>query len=61
MPIRHIINEGRVPVKIYTDDVEPEALRQLINLARLPIVHGHIAAMPDVATGCAVRVDIEVS
>ncbi len=31
--------------------VEPEALQQLINVAQLPIVHGHVAAMPDVHAG----------
>jgi len=51
MPIKSVISQGRVPVKIYTDDIEPEAYRQLQNLAQLPFVHSHIAAMPDVHFG----------
>ncbi len=51
MPIKSVISQGRVPVKIYTDDIEPEAYRQLQNLAQLPFVHCHIAAMPDVHFG----------
>jgi tRNA-splicing ligase RtcB len=56
MPIRHEISEGRVPVKIYTDDVEPQARRQLVNISRLPIVHHHVAAMPDVHLGIGATV-----
>ncbi len=51
MPIRKIITKGRVPVKIYTDDVDPQALSQLFNVAQLPFVHNHVAAMPDVHVG----------
>lgn len=51
-----MLNKGRVPVKIYTDDIEHEALQQLINIAQLPIVHGHIAAMPDVHMGIGATV-----
>jgi tRNA-splicing ligase RtcB len=56
MSIRITLNEGRVPVKIWTEDIESEALQQLVNLSRLPIVHGHIAAMPDVHTGIGATV-----
>ena len=56
MPIRHEISEGRVPVKVYTDDVEPQARRQLVNISRLPIVHHHVAAMPDVHLGIGATV-----
>lgn len=51
MPIQKIISKGKVPVKIYTDEVEPEAMQQLYNIAQLPIIHSHIAAMPDVHMG----------
>lgn len=51
MPVRRSIQNERVPVKIFTDEVEPTAYRQLVNLARLPIIHGHVAAMPDVHAG----------
>ena len=45
-----------MPVKIFTDDIEREALQQLINVSKLPIVHGHIAAMPDVHAGIGATV-----
>ena len=51
MPVRHEINEGRVPVKVYTGEIEPAAREQLVNISRLPIVHHHVAAMPDVHLG----------
>jgi tRNA-splicing ligase RtcB len=51
MPVRCSIEGGPVTVKIFTDEVEPTAHRQLVNLARLPIIHGHVAAMPDVHAG----------
>ena len=56
MPVKHIIEGGRVPVKIFTDDVEPHARQQLENVARLPIVFGHVAAMPDVHLGIGATV-----
>ena len=56
MSIRITLNKGRVPVKIWTEDIEPEALQQLVNISQLPIVHGHIAAMPDVHTGIGATV-----
>ncbi len=51
MPIKKIISKGKVPVKIYTDIVEADAMQQLYNMAQLPFIHSHIAAMPDVHTG----------
>jgi len=51
MPIQTIITKGKVPVKIYTDTIEPEAYQQLLNLSQLPFVHSHIAVMPDVHAG----------
>ena len=56
MPIRKIITKGKVPVKIYTDDVDPQALDQLLNIAQLPFIHSHIAAMPDVHVGIGATV-----
>lgn len=45
-------NEGSVPVKIWTTDIEPEALAQLKNLARLPFIAKQgVACMPDVHAG----------
>jgi tRNA-splicing ligase RtcB len=56
MPVRQEIHEGRVPVRIYTDEIEPEARQQLVNISRLPIVHHHVAAMPDVHLGIGATV-----
>src|SRR4051812_41357301 len=56
MPIRQEIREGLVPVRVYTDDVEAAARKQLTNIARLPIVHHHVAAMPDVHLGIGATV-----
>jgi tRNA-splicing ligase RtcB (3'-phosphate/5'-hydroxy nucleic acid ligase) len=56
MTIKKIIEKGRVPVKVWTADVEHEALQQLINVSTLPIVHGHVAAMPDVHAGIGATV-----
>ena len=56
MPIAQEINAGRVPVKVWTPDLEPEARRQLENVSRLPIVFGHVAAMPDVHVGIGAAV-----
>ena len=51
MPIQKTISKGREPVKIYTDEVESGAMQQLYNMAQLPFIHSHIAAMPDVHFG----------
>lgn len=51
MPIHQELSDQRVPVRIYTDDVAPDAVRQLRNVASLPFVHHHVAAMPDVHWG----------
>lgn len=56
MPIQIEVNKGRVPVKIYTNEIEPQALEQLINISRLPIIHSHVAAMPDVHLGIGATV-----
>ena len=56
MPVRQEIREGRVPVRIYTGDIKPSARQQLVNLSRLPIVHHHVAAMPDVHLGIGATV-----
>ena len=51
MPIRLEIPTPNVPVKVWTDDLDDASRAQLINVARLPIVHRHVAAMPDVHLG----------
>jgi tRNA-splicing ligase RtcB len=54
----HLTQEpGARPVKVWTDDVEPGAMQQLRNIARLPFVHPHgVVAMPDVHYGIGATV-----
>src|SRR6266536_1031327 len=50
MPVETILN-ARVPVKVWTDRIEPEVIEQLKNTASLPFVFRHVASMPDVHLG----------
>src|SRR5215207_8172333 len=56
MPISQQLTQGRVPVKVWARSLEATAQRQLENVAQLPIVHGHVAAMPDVHAGIGATV-----
>src|SRR5262245_32705032 len=56
MPVIQEISEGRVPVRLYTGEIEPDARQQLVNVSKLPIVHHHVAAMPDVHLGIGATV-----
>jgi tRNA-splicing ligase RtcB (3'-phosphate/5'-hydroxy nucleic acid ligase) len=56
MSIKQTLNKGRVPAHIWTRDIESEALTQLANITQLPIIHHHIAAMPDVHFGIGATV-----
>lgn len=51
MPIHQVLTQQRVPVKIWTNDVDERSRQQLANIATLPFVHHHVAAMPDVHLG----------
>ena len=51
MPIRQTFKTPNVPVKIWTDDVDDNSRQQLVNIASLPFIHHHVAAMPDVHLG----------
>jgi tRNA-splicing ligase RtcB len=51
MPIREVMTSQRVPVKIWTDEVDDRSREQLRNIASLPFIHHHVAAMPDVHLG----------
>ncbi|HEX7251622.1 MAG TPA: RtcB family protein [Thermoanaerobaculia bacterium] len=55
MPIETVLN-ARVPVKVWTDRIESEAIQQLKNTASLPFVFKHVAAMPDVHLGIGATV-----
>ena len=56
MPVLQQIREGRVPVSVYTAEIEATARQQLVNISNLPIVHHHVAAMPDVHLGIGATV-----
>lgn len=56
MPVQLTLNKSAVagkgvPVKIFTNDIEYDAIRQLRTLSQLPFIHSHIAVMPDVHIG----------
>ena len=56
MPIQKTLNKGKVPVHIWTADIQSAALDQLANVAQMPFVHHHVAAMPDVHAGIGATV-----
>jgi tRNA-splicing ligase RtcB len=56
MPVHRELAGGRVPVRIFTEDIAPDALLQLEQVAQLPCIHGHVAAMPDVHYGIGAAV-----
>jgi len=51
MPIQQVLSDQRVPVKVWTEDVDERSKQQLSNIACLPFIHHHVAAMPDVHLG----------
>ncbi|MDR2215952.1 MAG: RtcB family protein [Nevskiaceae bacterium] len=56
MPIQHEIHDHAVPVKIWASDLDNLSITQLGNIAQLPIIHHHVAAMPDAHTGIGATV-----
>lgn len=60
MPVKIELNKnagnGSTPVKIYTRDIDNTALTQLKMIAQLPVIHSHVAAMPDVHLGIGATV-----
>ena len=55
MPVRQVLN-SRVPIKVWTDDVEASAAAQLVRTGALPFVFRHVAAMPDTHWGMGATV-----
>lgn len=51
MPIQKVITTENVPIKIWTNDIDDNAVEQLKNSANLPFIFRHVAAMPDVHLG----------
>ena len=58
MPIKQTLsdNSSRVPVLVWTDNLDENSTRQLLNTASLPCVFHHVAAMPDVHFGIGATV-----
>lgn len=56
MPVQQLITDQRVPVKIWTNDVDDRSRDQLANIASMPFIHHHVAAMPDVHLGIGATV-----
>ena len=56
MPIQFEVHQGRVPIRAYTNEMEDSVREQLINVSKLPVTFGHIAAMPDVHVGIGAAV-----
>ena len=54
MGIQKILNadaEYGVPVKIFTNDIDSDSIKQLKKMAQLQFIYSHIAVMPDVHVG----------
>jgi len=56
MPIKQVITAEGDPIKIWTDDFDERSKEQLSNIASLPFIHHHVAAMPDVHLGIGATV-----
>lgn len=56
--MKYVENPNGAPIKMWTDGVpvEESAMQQLRNLASLPFIHKHVAAMPDVHWGMGATV-----
>lgn len=49
--MQRVIADQSKPIKIWASDLEPEAEAQLRNMAEMPFIHRHVAAMPDAHAG----------
>lgn len=49
--MKRVINTERIPIKMWLDEVEDEAIEQAKHLANLPFAFKHIALMPDTHSG----------
>jgi tRNA-splicing ligase RtcB len=56
MPVQQEIHDQLRPLKIWASQIEAQAERQLRNVAQLPIIHHHVAAMPDAHCGIGATV-----
>lgn len=46
-----IIDSEKIPIKMWLDEIEPDTMRQVKNIANLPGAFHHIAIMPDAHIG----------
>jgi tRNA-splicing ligase RtcB (3'-phosphate/5'-hydroxy nucleic acid ligase) len=58
-----VFDSGRAPVKAWVKGVpiDDGARRQLENTARLPFIHSHVAAMPDVHFGLGATIGLVIA
>ena len=58
MGFKFVAGDGRAPLKMWCEGVQVEdaAMRQLENVAGLPFIYKHVAAMPDVHWGMGATV-----
>ncbi|MBN2705906.1 MAG: RtcB family protein [Deltaproteobacteria bacterium] len=49
--MKKIIAGEKKPIKLWLEDIEPQALAQARNLANLPFIFSHVAIMPDAHVG----------
>ncbi len=49
--MNQVITDTKVPIKIWTDEIEDTALIQMRNVANLPFIFKHLSIMPDVHAG----------
>ncbi len=56
MPVQQEITDQLRPLKIWASGLDPLSEQQLRNVASLPIIHHHVAAMPDAHGGIGATV-----
>lgn len=49
--MKQVITSEKKPIKLWLDDIEPDALIQASNLANLPFIFKHVSVMPDAHLG----------
>lgn len=49
--MKKVITVGRIPAKLWLDDMEQSCLEQVVRLTDLPFAFHHVAVMPDAHTG----------
>jgi len=49
--MKQVVSTENIPIKMWLDEMEPQALAQAKNLANLPFAYKHIAIMPDSHVG----------